>query len=120
MNGAIIGLVIHILIESALILRVLLRPHRQPASRIAWIAGIGTLPVVGILAYILFGEVNIGRRRVARMREVLDELPPLASAVVGDESFMKSFENWLPPRWLRRILARHFNPQHWCMKRTFV
>jgi hypothetical protein len=33
------------------------------------------LPVVGIFAYILFGEVNIGRRRVARLRKVLEEMP---------------------------------------------
>ena len=30
-------LVLHILIQIALIVRVLLRPHRDPASRIAWI-----------------------------------------------------------------------------------
>ena len=65
MNGTSIGLSIHILIEFALIVRVLLRPHREPASRIAWIVVIAALPIVGILAYILFGEVNIGRRRIA-------------------------------------------------------
>ena len=80
MNGTTIGLAIHILIEFALIVRVLLRPHREPASRIAWIVVIAALPIVGILAYILFGEVNIGRRRIARMRKVLDELPPIASS----------------------------------------
>jgi cardiolipin synthase len=32
------------------------------------------LPVLGIVGYILFGEVNIGRKRIQRMREVLDDL----------------------------------------------
>ncbi|MEQ8789609.1 MAG: cardiolipin synthase [Pirellulaceae bacterium] len=78
-HGTLIGVAIHLAIEVALILRVMLRPHRQPASRIAWVAVIAALPVVGILAYLLFGEVNIGRRRVARMREVIDSLPQPAT-----------------------------------------
>ncbi len=38
------------------------------------------LPVVGIVAYLLLGETNIGRRRVRRMREVLAGLPDPAEA----------------------------------------
>ena len=50
---------------------VIHRPHREPTSRIAWVAVVTALPVIGILAYILFGEVNIGRRRVDRMGKCL-------------------------------------------------
>ena len=64
-----------LLIELALIIRILLLPRRQPASRIAWIVVVAALPVGGILAYLLFGEANIGRRRVARVREVIKEMP---------------------------------------------
>src|SRR5210317_1651056 len=85
-----IFITLHVLIQITLIGRVLLRPHREPASRIAWIVVIAALPIVGILAYILFGEVNIGRRRIARMRKVLDELPPLALAEAGDESRLEA------------------------------
>ena len=42
------------------------RPHREPASRVAWVVVILVLPIVGILAYVLLGETSIGRRRVAR------------------------------------------------------
>ena len=73
-------------IELALVIRVMLRRHREPASRIAWIAVITALPWVGILAYILFGEVNIGRRRVARLRNVLDHMPGFAGCAAGDEA----------------------------------
>ncbi|MBW1859330.1 MAG: cardiolipin synthase, partial [Deltaproteobacteria bacterium] len=66
------------------VVRVLLRPHRDPASRIAWIVVIIGLPVLGILAYILLGETNIGRRRVERMREVLLRLPDVADAAGAD------------------------------------
>jgi len=79
------GLALHILIELALIVRVVLRPHRQPASRIAWIAVITALPVAGILAYLLFGEVNIGRRRLARRRKVSEAIPPVCAAGPEDE-----------------------------------
>jgi len=63
MESVTIGVVVHFLASLALIIRVLTRPHREPASRIAWIAVIAALPIVGILAYVFFGEVNIGRAR---------------------------------------------------------
>lgn len=66
------------LVHLAFVARSILRPHREPASRVAWVVVILVLPVVGIVAYVLFGETNIGRRRVARMREALSRLPPLA------------------------------------------
>lgn len=71
---------LHVIVQISLIVRVLLRPHRDPASRIAWIVVIIVLPVLGILAYILLGETNIGRRRVTRMHEVLSRLPDVAAA----------------------------------------
>ena len=66
---------LHVLVELALIARVLLRPNRQPASRIAWVAVIAGLPLLGIVAYVLFGEVRIGRRRGARLRGALERMP---------------------------------------------
>lgn len=71
---------LHVAVQIALIIRVLLRPHREPASRIAWIVVIAAAPVVGIAAYILFGEVNIGRGRVERKRAVLAHMPDAAAA----------------------------------------
>ncbi|MBL0715980.1 MAG: PLDc N-terminal domain-containing protein, partial [Desulfosarcina sp.] len=82
-------LALHVLIQIALIVRVLLRPHREPASRIAWIVVIITFPVLGILAYILLGETNIGRRRVERVREVLSRLPDVADAAGADATNLK-------------------------------
>ena len=83
-------LILHVLVQIALIVRVLLRPHRDPASRIAWIVIIIVLPVLGILAYILLGETNIGRRRVARMREVLSRLPDVADAEGADATNLQA------------------------------
>src|SRR5215467_3822488 len=63
------------LVHLGVIARVILRPHRDPASRIAWIVVIVVLPVIGILAYILLGETSIGRRRVSRLHAVLAKMP---------------------------------------------
>jgi cardiolipin synthase len=78
-----------ILIELAVIARVILRPHREPASRIAWVVVIAVVPVLGILAYILFGETSIGRKRVARARKVLASLPPMVSFTSEAESHLR-------------------------------
>lgn len=71
-------------LEIAVLVRVILRPHREPASRIAWLAVVLALPLVGILAYIMFGEVNIGRRRIERMRAVERRAPQPAPSALAD------------------------------------
>ncbi len=72
---------VHLLV----ILRVLTRPHRQPASRIAWIMVIIVLPIGGVLAYILLGEVNIGHRYTGRLQRIIKEMPEFPKAVAEDE-----------------------------------
>ncbi len=72
------------LIELAVIARAIVRPHRDPSSRIAWVVVIAVLPVFGVVAYLLLGETNIGRKRVARSRKVLADLPPPADASPED------------------------------------
>ncbi|MCB1096146.1 MAG: cardiolipin synthase [Verrucomicrobiae bacterium] len=59
----------------AVVARAILRPNRQPASRIAWVVVILAVPVIGILAYLLLGETNIGRARVERTRNADAEIP---------------------------------------------
>ncbi|UPY38643.1 cardiolipin synthase [Sediminicoccus sp. KRV36] len=71
-------LALHLAAQCAVIIRVLLRPHRDPASRVAWVVLALAVPVVGMLAYLVLGETNIGRRRAARMQRVLAELPEAA------------------------------------------
>ena len=87
---ALTAFVIDAVIVLVVMVRVILRPHREPASRIAWIVVIVAFPGVGVLTYILFGEVNIGRRRIARMREVVASLPPVAEPAGGDESRLEA------------------------------
>src|SRR5215470_1780166 len=88
MNGysffSALGAAVLFLIHLAVIARVILRPHREPASRIAWIVMIVALPLIGMIAYLLLGETNIGRRRARRMQKVLDALPSVAEAPGAD------------------------------------
>ncbi len=86
---------LHFSIQIALMVRVLLRPHREPASRIAWIVVIMALPVAGILAYVLLGETNIGRRRAERKRAVIARLPDVAEA---EGMAAENLDADLPPR----------------------
>ncbi len=95
---------LHLLIQGGLIVRVLLRPHREPASRIAWVVVVIALPVLGILAYILFGEVNIGRRRVERMREVLKRMPDVAEAAGAN---VKTLQADVPQRYAHLFRVGH-------------
>ena len=68
-------LLAHIALQIFFVCRALLRPHREPASRLAWVVVIIVAPVVGMLAYVLFGETNIGRRRIARFKRAMARLP---------------------------------------------
>jgi cardiolipin synthase len=70
-------------LHAAFAARAILRPHRQPASRLAWVLVLVTLPALGIAAYVLFGEVSIGRRSSQRRRNTVEALP-LVFAEVGD------------------------------------
>src|SRR3954452_17274111 len=63
------------LAEAVVLIRAILRPHREPASRIAWAVVIVALPVVGIIAYLLIGEVRISLKRRVRGREIEATLP---------------------------------------------
>ena len=93
-----------LLLEIAVIARVLLRPHRDPASRIAWVVVITVLPLAGIVIYLLFGEVNIGRRRVEKMRSVLARMPRVAGPAIGDEA---NIEAEVPERYQHLFQLGH-------------
>ncbi len=71
---------LHILLQLVCIARVLLRPMRNPSSRIAWIVVILGVPFLGLLAYALLGEITIGQSRLARMLRVIARLPDPTSA----------------------------------------
>ncbi|HVZ06431.1 cardiolipin synthase [Rhodopila sp.] len=58
--------ILTVLLDLATMARILLRRHRDPAARIAWLMVIGTLHILGVIAYLLVGEVRLGRSRSIR------------------------------------------------------
>ena len=89
----------HLTIQVALVLRALMRPHREPASRIAWVLVILIFPVLGILAYLLLGETSIGRRRAERLRQTLARLPDPESVPVPPGGAAGAAEPVAPARY---------------------
>lgn len=67
----------HSVLALALIVRVLMRPRLDPATRLAWIMVIEALPLIGIIAYVLFGEVRMNQAEVQRMADVRGRLTGL-------------------------------------------
>ncbi len=61
---------LHYAITGVVIWRVLLRDRIDPPVRLAWVMVVGIVPVAGVLAYILFGEVRLRRADRSRAREL--------------------------------------------------
>ena len=74
--------------------RAILRPAREPISKLVWIMIMFVFPFIGIVAYLLVGEVDLGPIRMAKIREVatvLPKPPPLKSAHKLPTSFESTF-----------------------------
>ncbi len=84
-----LGLALHVAIQLLLIIRVLLKPHRDPTARLTWVVMVVALPIGGIIAYLLLGETNIGRKRAERMRWVLEQMPNVTAAPGMDAPSLK-------------------------------
>jgi cardiolipin synthase len=87
---AAISVGLHLLVQGTLAVQVLLRPHRDPAARVAWLVVILAMPILGLIAYILLGGTSIGRARAARRRSLVDSLAAVvgpATAETGNSAF---------------------------------
>jgi len=85
-----LGITLHIVLEIAVLMRAILRPYRDPESRIAWVVVILVLPVIGMIGYLLLGETNIGRKRAQKSKEVLASMPPAISVDCGETPGLKA------------------------------
>jgi len=57
--------------------RVLLRPQLEPTVRLSWLLVIELVPLIGILAYLLFGEIRIRGAEAETMANVRSHLSGL-------------------------------------------
>jgi cardiolipin synthase len=75
MNWEVVSSGLIVAADAATVMRALLRPHREPASRLAWIMAILALPIAGVILYLLVGEARISGPRRQRGRDVNARLP---------------------------------------------
>ena len=72
-----IWVALNIVVVGALLVDALLRPFRQPSSRIAWVVVLLAVPALGAVAYLLLGRVSIGRRQTRQLNEIERSLPAI-------------------------------------------
>ncbi len=53
---------------------ILLRSRGTPTTRLAWLLVLFALPVVGLVAYLMIGEVRLGHRRIKRYRHIVESI----------------------------------------------
>jgi len=70
-------------VQAAFVLRALLRSGLTPSARLAWVTIILALPVVGLGAYALFGEIRMARAQRERIRDIRHRLN---AAQIGQDS----------------------------------
>ncbi len=90
-------ILLHTTLTLGFIARVLIRPRLDPSVRLAWIMVIEAVPLAGIVAYLLFGEVRMNQAEVQRMADVRDRLTGLRTPspdVLAD-----------PPNFARPVVA---------------
>ncbi|MFV0445439.1 MAG: cardiolipin synthase [Planctomycetaceae bacterium] len=88
LTGTSLFYVLHLMVAA----RAILRPHREPSSRLAWITFILLVPGLGMVVYLLVGETSIGRRRIEMMRAVerrLPAMPPSDAIDLSTESTIR-------------------------------
>ena len=76
MSSATLIAILHYAIALSVSLRVMLKPGMAASARLAWILVIELFPIVGILAWVLFGEVRmrrVDRQRAADVRQAIAE-----------------------------------------------
>jgi cardiolipin synthase len=71
------GLAAHVGIVIAVGLRVIW-VRRPPGSAFAWLMLVASVPLIGLLLYLLFGERPIGRERLARAQAFYRSFPEVA------------------------------------------
>ncbi|MGL6054890.1 MAG: PLDc N-terminal domain-containing protein, partial [Vibrio metschnikovii] len=63
------GIVIYWLLVAGVTLRVVLKRKAMSVS-LAWLMIIYIIPIVGVICYFMFGELNLGRTRAERAKEM--------------------------------------------------
>jgi len=77
---------LHLLFVIGLTLRILLRDDLTPVARLAWFIVIILFPYLGVVIYILFGEVQLGIHGDAYHNQVFQKLRAYAPGLLGGDN----------------------------------
>lgn len=80
-----IFLALHALLVFALTIRILWRNNLTSAARLAWFIVVLVLPYIGVVAYWLFGEIDLGKDTNSKRRLVLQDLHAFNPKVLGSD-----------------------------------
>ena len=87
MSWATMIAILHYSVALSVAVRVMLKPGMAASVRLAWILVIELFPVIGILAWVLFGEVRmrrVDRQRAADVRQAIAERWVQSPSIVHD------------------------------------
>ena len=79
---------IHIIIVLFGVLRILSRDNLTPTTRLAWFMVIIVLPFIGIIVYLLFGEISLGHGTQQRHQQIFNKILTLKPQALGDISLV--------------------------------
>ncbi len=75
--------IVHALVVIVFSMRILLRDDLSSVARLAWIMVMLFTPYIGVVIYLLFGEISLGRTVHQRHDEIFAKLHNLAGAAMG-------------------------------------
>ena len=75
--------IVHTLVVVVFSIRVLLRDNLSSAARLAWFMVMLFAPYVGVILYLLFGEISLGRTVHQRHDEIFAKLRAMATGSMG-------------------------------------
>ena len=79
-----ISLIVHALLLVTFTVRVLWRDDLSSSARLAWFIILMTLPYFGVVVYLLFGEISLGRTIHQRHAEVYERIHRDGAAALGN------------------------------------
>lgn len=86
--------ILHILLVTLVIIRILLRDTLSPTTRLGWLVIITFLPLVGVGAYFLFGEINLGRTKIKQAEDIKVETLALTKKLFHSHSLLNNIVPW--------------------------
>lgn len=75
--------ILHASVVIAFSIRILLRDNLSSAARLAWFMFMLFVPYVGVVLYLLFGEISLGRTVHQRHEEIFAKLRSIAPDTLG-------------------------------------